>query len=104
MKLNSINSNENKTVKLSYSSMKLIQSCEQRYAHYKIQNTPKDSDYQESDALGLGKAFHEVLENTNHKAYDQILINKAMINNKVDLEESLLLEIMLKKYVEYRKA
>lgn len=99
------NNNENNlAVRLSYSSMKLLQSCEQRYSHYKIQNTPKDSDYVESEALGLGKAFHQVLELNKHISYNQTQILEAMEEHKVDPEEQLLLEIMLKKYVEFRKA
>lgn len=95
-------SNTNKTVKLSYSSMKLIQSCEQRYHHYKIMGTPHDSDYEESDALGLGKAYHEVLEKTLHTKWDEKLLLEAMENNKVDPTESDLLRVMLTKYIDLR--
>lgn len=90
-------------VKLSYSSMKTLQSCEQKYAHYKINNTPNDADYEESDALGLGKAFHAVLERTLHQDYNDILIMEAMTDHNVDPSEKELLTVMLKKYVEYRK-
>lgn len=92
------------SVKLSYSSMKTLQSCEQKYSHYKIQNTPNDSDYTESDALGLGKAFHQVLERTLHQDYNDALIIEAMNDHKVDASDKELLTVMLKKYVEYRKA
>jgi hypothetical protein len=91
-------------VKLSYSSMTTLQSCEQKYAHYKVLNSPKDSDYEESGALGLGKAFHEVLEKTFHKDYNDSLIIAAMTEHKVDSSDKDLLTIMLKKYVEFRKA
>jgi len=93
----------NSSVKLSYSSMKTLQSCEQKYSHYKITNTPVDSDYEESDALGLGKAFHAVLERTLHQDYNDILIIEAMTEFKVDSSEKELLTVMLKKYVEFRK-
>ena len=95
--------NEGTAVKLSYSSMKLLQSCEQRYSHYKISNTPKDSDYVESESLGLGKAFHQVLEKTFHKSWDENLLSEAMAEHKVDVEERDLLSAMLTKYVEFRK-
>lgn len=95
---------KNKAVKLSYSSLKLLQSCEQRYAHYKVYETPKDKDYVESDSLGLGKAFHAVLEATMHKSWNHDLLAKAMEDNKVDIEDSGLLTVMLEKYVQYRKA
>ena len=91
-------------VKLSYSSMSTLQSCEQKYAHYKVLNSPKDSDYVESDALGLGKAYHQVLERTLHNDYNDSLIIEAMSDHKVDASDKDLLTIMIKKYVEFRKA
>ncbi len=101
---NSNAANTSKRVKLSYSSMKLIQSCEQRYSFYKITNTPKDSDYEESDALGLGKAFHEVLEKTLHTDWNEKLLLEAMEAHKVDVSDANLLRMMLTKYVAFRKA
>ena len=94
----------NDSIKLSYSSMKTLQSCEQKYHHYKVTNTPNDPDYQESDALGLGKAFHAVLERTLHQDYNDMLILEAMTEFNVDSDEKDLLTMMLKKYVEFRKA
>jgi hypothetical protein len=95
--------NKNTRVKLSYSSMKLLQSCEARYFHHKVANTPKDPDYQESDALGTGKAFHEVLEKTLHTSWNDSLLISAMANHNVDPSEKDLLSVMLQKYVEYHK-
>jgi len=91
------------TIRLSYSSMKTLQSCEQKYAHYKILSTANDSDYVESDALGLGKAFHQVLERTLHLDYNDALIIEAMAEHKVDASDKELLTVMLRKYVDYRK-
>lgn len=91
-------------VKLSYSSMKTLQSCEQKYSHYKILGTKNDPDYEESDALGLGKAFHAVLERTLHQDYNDSLIIEAMTEFNVDSSDKDLLTVMLKKYVEFRKA
>jgi hypothetical protein len=100
---NSNNSGTGTGVKLSYSSMKLLQSCEQKYQHYKILQTKQDPDYEESDALGLGKAFHAVLERTLHQDYNDALIIEAMTEFNVDPSEKDLLTVMLKKYVEFRK-
>lgn len=98
------NTNKNTGVKLSYSSMKLLQSCEQRYHHYKIANTPKDSDYVESDSLGLGKAFHQVLEKTLHASWNESLLMEAMSDHGVDVEDTQLLQVMIEKYIEFRRA
>ena len=98
------NLNNQARIKLSYSSMTTLQSCEQKYAHYKVLNTPKDPDYVESDALGLGKAFHQVLEKTLHTSYNDQLIIAAMVEHNVDQDEKDLLTIMLDKYVKFRKA
>lgn len=101
---NSNNAGTSTGVKLSYSSMKTLQTCEQKYHHYKISGTPNDPDYEESDALGLGKAFHAVLERTLHQDYNDALIIEAMVENNVDPSEKDLLTVMIKKYVEFRKA
>jgi len=97
------NSSQGSSVRLSYSSMKTLQSCESKYHHYKIANTKHDPDYEESDALGLGKAFHAVLERTLHQDYNDQLIVEAMVEFNVDPSEKELLTVMLKKYVEFRK-
>ena len=104
MTTQSNNTNKNTGVRLSYSSMKLLQSCEQRYHHYKISSTPKDSDYVESESLGLGKAFHQVLEKTLHASWNESLLMEAMSDHGVDVEDTQLLQVMLEKYVEFRKA
>lgn len=90
--------------KLSVSSLKTLQSCENKYWHYKVAKSPKDSDYQEGDFLGFGKAFHQVLEWTNHEDWNESLLIKAMVEHNVDQDEKPLLEVMLRKYVEYHKA
>lgn len=94
---------KNTRVKLSCSSMKLLQSCEQRYHHYKVSNSPKDSDYTESDSLGVGKAFHQVLEKTLHNSWNSTLLLSSMSDHAVDSDDYELLEVMLEKYVSYRK-
>jgi len=55
-------------MRISYSGSNLFQGCQRRFWHYKIAETPHDSDFRdESAALRLGKAFHQVLEHTMHK-------------------------------------
>lgn len=103
MKTQQSNNQENTTdTRLSYSSLKEMLSCEQRYFHRKINNTVVDSDYEESDALGTGKAFHQVLEETKHTRWDEQLLIKAMGEHGVDIEDADLLRVMLTKYLEYR--
>jgi hypothetical protein len=90
--------------KLSYSSLKLIQSCPTRYYHYKVVETPQDSDYEESDALGLGKAFHEVLEKSFHRSAIPEHVNEAVIKYNVDHKDHQLLKKMLEKYVAFHNS
>lgn len=104
MKPQNTNEQKNKTVKLSYSSMSTLLSCEKKYHAYKVAEVPKDPDYVESDALGLGKSFHQVLEKTLHQDYNDSLILEAMAEHGVDGSDKELLTMMLKKYVEFRKA
>jgi hypothetical protein len=92
-----------KTPKLSVSSLKTLQSCEQKYFHYKVAATPKDADYEEGDFLGFGKAFHQVLENTLHTSWNEKLLIEACCDNNVDQDEVPLLKVMLEKYVQYHK-
>lgn len=92
-----------KAPKLSVSSFKTLQSCEAKYFHYKVANTPKDADYVEGDFLGFGKAFHQVLEKTLHESWSEQLLMEAMVDNTVNIEEKQLLQIMLEKYVKYHK-
>ncbi len=101
---NLIKPKQSSLVRLSYSSMSTLQSCEQKYHHYKIANTPKDSDYVESDALGLGKAFHSVLEKNLHVDFTESDVIQAMTENNVDSSDKDLLTVMLNKYIEFRKA
>ena len=93
-----------KPVKLSVSSLKLLQSCEARYFMYKVSDTPKDPDYQDSDAAGLGKAFHQVMELTKHKSWTPQLLLTAILEHNVDPSEEMLLRVMCQKYVAYHAA
>lgn len=89
--------------KLSVSSQKLLNSCETRYAHYKVYKTPNDADYTPGDFLGFGSAFHQVLELTKHTAWNEILLLKAVNDHNVDHSELPLLRVMLDKYVQSHK-
>ena len=105
MKNSNSNNPSNAAIRLSYSSMKTLQSCEQKYHHYKVSGTPKDSDVVESNAMALGSAYHHVLENSMHTdKYDDSHILAAMAEHEVDGSDKDLLTVMLKKYVEFRKA
>lgn len=91
------------TPELSYSSMKTVQACETLYYYEKVAKLPPDSDYEDGDALGLGKAFHEVMEKTLHKKYVKELLMEAMDTHEVDINDYPILEAMLKKYVKLHK-
>lgn len=90
-------------VRLSYSSGNLVNKCQQKYFYYKVANTPKDEDYEESEALGFGKAFHQVLEKTLHNSYNENLILEAMTEHNVDMSEKPLLTAMLDNYIKLHK-
>lgn len=85
-------------VALSYSSGKTVMSCQQKYFFHKISKVAKDSDYDEGDAMNLGKAFHKVLENTLHTSYSDKLIIAAMEEFKVDRFSRPLITAMLDNY------
>jgi len=65
---------------MSYSSLKLIQNCQQKYVHHKILETPSDSDYTPSDALDVGTIFHRIMEISHHgtKGTLEAAFNKAV--------------------------
>lgn len=91
------------TPELSYSSMKTLQSCEQLYFYEKVSKVEPDADYEDSDALGLGKAFHQAMEKTLHKKYVKELLMEAMEEFEVEITDYPILEAMLKKYVTLHK-
>lgn len=91
-------------VRLSYSSLGTLQTCEQKFAHYKIYKTPNDPDYEESDALAIGKAFHQVLEKTNHKAVHNKDVDEALMDHNVPKINKNIIIAMAMKAVEINKA
>ena len=55
------------SIALSPSSLSTFLSCQKKYWHKKVANTPPDTDVEEdTEALRVGKAFHEVLEECRH--------------------------------------
>lgn len=92
-----------KGVQLSYSSHKVLDTCETLYWHEKIAKSQPDKDYEDNDAFGIGKAFHEVLEKTLHKKYVKELLMEAMETHEVEITDYPVLEAMLKKYVTLHK-
>ncbi len=79
-------------------------SCQKKYFLEKVAKVPKDSDYEDGDALGFGKAFHKVLEDTLHTSYNDKLILAAMAEFEVDRFDRPLLTSMLENYVKLHKA
>lgn len=55
-------------MRISYSSSNTFQGCNRKFFHEKVRKTPADPDYEDNTtALRLGKAFHQVLELALHK-------------------------------------
>lgn len=79
-----------KQIQLSYSSMRDLSSCEAKYYYRKVAQVAKDADAEESDALGVGKAFHEYLEDVLHgekfnlQPFETHVRAKATEHNVVD--------------------
>jgi hypothetical protein len=87
-------------VRLSYSSAELLQNCERRYFHHKVANTPNDSDYEEPEVFGTGKAFHHSLELLKHNPLStpEIIlgnVKKACEKEKVTEEQGLIHAMVL---------
>lgn len=86
---------------LSYSSSMLLQSCESKYWHKKIGNTPIDEDATvDTEAFDLGKAFHQYLEDTMHRPepINEVTLKEIAINHNV-MSEYFLLHAMLSRYL-----
>lgn len=92
---------------LSHSSASTLLECEQRYVYYKIDGAKEDSDYVKADSLGLGSAFHKVLEDSHHEkpvsisAALQALVDDPEV--KLNAEDLLLCHAMVLKYLRLHK-
>lgn len=89
-------------MRLSYSSSTLLQGCRRKFWHRKINKTGSDPDYEDNTtALRIGKAFHQVLENCNHESFklNKAIIEGAFEDNDIGTEtEKGLILGMAKKY------
>ena len=88
--------------RLSYSSYTTIKSCEQKYWHYKINNTPVDTDYNdEKKSLILGKAFHSILEFTKHTSEG---LSDAInhVKEGIEQDDMALVVAMVKVYLDFK--
>lgn len=90
-------------MRISYSSSNLIQGCQRRFWHEKIAKTSHDSDYiDDSTALRLGKAFHQVLEDVGHRKKDlkKPIFEKAFEDNAINTDtERCYIYAMVHKYL-----
>lgn len=76
-------------MRISYSSSNLLQGCERRFWHEKVDKTSHDPDYtDDSTALRLGKAYHEVLELVFHRkaALAKRFFLQAFENNAINTD------------------
>jgi len=97
---------QEKSTRLSYSSSRLLQACEQRYFHYKVKGTKIDADADDStEAFDVGKAFHEVLENNFHNFSPSLHLDIIKACKKYNVEHNYcMITAMVIKYVEMHKA
>lgn len=90
-------------IRISYSSSNLLQGCQRRFWHEKISKTSHDSDYKDdSTALRLGKAFHQVLEDASHRKtnLEKEIFNKAFEDNELKTDtERCYIYAMVHKYL-----
>lgn len=92
--------------RLSHSSANLLRSCPRRYYHYKIANTPVDSDYnQDMQSFAVGKVFHQVLEDNNHVKPEKIVnaIEEACDEHNCEHTNIPMIHAMLLRYYEEHK-
>lgn len=68
------------TIKLSYSSMSQMQTCEQQYWHRKIGETPLDNEEEDRTAFDVGSATHHCVEMTN---WGQIPLNQKIVDDAI---------------------
>jgi hypothetical protein len=100
-------SKKNKPGPLSHSSAQTLMTCEQRWVYYKVDGFPNDPDYEKADSLGLGSAFHKVLEDSKHEKPASIRaeLEKCVLDPDVQLrkDDILLVHAMILKYLRLHK-
>jgi hypothetical protein len=89
-------------IRISYSSSNTYQGCQRKFYYHKVIKIDNDPDFTEnSKALRIGKAFHQILELCRHdfKAITNDIVYKSFEENKLDCptEQGLVLG-MAKKY------
>ncbi len=91
------------SLRISYSGSNTLLGCERKFYYEKVKKVDNDPDYTEnSHALRVGKAFHQILEECNHgeQPCTKQIINKAMADNDIDSDTDVGLIIgMVKKYI-----
>lgn len=74
---------------LSHSSSNLILGCEQKYVYYKVDKVDKDIDAEDSTtAFDIGKAFHKILEDSNHQKPKAITEDLKACAEEFNLDET----------------
>lgn len=74
--------------RISYSGSNTLQACNRKFYYQKVKKVEFDPDYSDNTkALRIGKAFHELLEYCFHgeKPISKLMVQKAFENNDVDL-------------------
>lgn len=92
--------------RLSHSSANLLRSCERRYWHYKVNKTEVDPDHnQDLQSFAVGKVFHQVLEDHDHKKPEKIVnvIEAACEEHKCEEQHIPMIHSMLLRYYEDHK-
>lgn len=92
--------------RLSYSSANLLRNCEQKYHHYKVSKTVKDTDQERDDShFHIGTAFHYVLEMSMHKKPENIdmLLEKCVQEIGLREEDIGLVHALVLQYLRLRK-
>lgn len=89
--------------RMSYSTSKVLANCEMEYMHSKVLETKPDEDFEETDAFGFGKAFHEVLEKSKHNAFHKEHLIEAMETHGVNIADMGPLMAMGKRYIQLHK-
>jgi len=92
--------------RLSYSSGNLLRNCEQKYHHYKVAKTEKDSDANRDNShFDIGTSFHYILEHSMHKKPENITKELDYCVQEIGLreEDAGLVHALVLQYLRLRK-
>lgn len=91
------------SLRISYSGSNTLLGCERRFYYEKVKKVDYDPDYVDnSHALRMGKAFHQILEECSHGEIrcTNKIIEKALYDNEIDSQtDKYSLIAMVKKYI-----